>query len=71
MARPSTSFGRGILAGLLLAIGTVGAHWFITADAYRATNVDRSLTGIQIVIGFGGAAWLALLERRVAWRSAA
>ena len=71
MARPTTSFGRGIMAGLLLAIGTFGAHWFITPDAYRATTLDRALVVVQILVGFGGAAWLTLVDRRVTRRSAA
>ena len=71
MARQSTSFGRGMLAGVLVMVGALGAHWFITPDALGATAFDRVFTGAQILVGFGGAVWVGLWDRFETRRSAA
>jgi len=71
MARRSTSFGRGTTAGILIALGALGAHWFITPAAYRASSFDRVVTAVQILVGFGGALWLAIWDRHITHGSAA
>ncbi|MEO7040980.1 MAG: hypothetical protein ABI035_01845 [Gemmatimonadaceae bacterium] len=61
----SEVFGRGALAGVLAMVGAIAAHWFITParhpDAGRWAQIA---TLVELVVGFGGAAWLTWRQAR-------
>jgi hypothetical protein len=58
------SFDRGMLAGMLLMLGAIALHWFITPMRHPdAGTIEYWLTGIQAVVGIGGAIWLIVRRR--------
>jgi hypothetical protein len=56
------AFKRGMMAGILLMIGSHAVNWFIS---HPGASTNRALmVGLQLVIGLGGGAWLILQQRR-------
>jgi hypothetical protein len=63
--RQHSGFADGVLAGLLLSLGAQAIHWFITPMAHPDASTARELgVVIQAAVGFGGALWLCLRQRR-------
>lgn len=70
--RKSTAFSRGVLTGVLAMIGASAAHWLITPMQHPdASIMQQLLTVVQLLIGFGGALWLAVRERNYGTAEAA
>ena len=63
---PPDSFGPGVLAGTLFALGAQALHWFITPAAHPdASTAQAVAVAAQAALGFGVAGWLVWRARRV------
>lgn len=58
------AFERGGAAGVLLALGAMAVHWFISPAALDATGLRQAAVAAQALVGFGGALLLWLNQRR-------
>jgi hypothetical protein len=66
----SSGFDRGVLAGMLIAIGAVSGNWLITPHP-GATTLRTIGVVAQAVLTFGVGAWLIARERSLQTRQAA
>ena len=52
-------FVRGLFVGLLSGLGSQAVHWFITPMAHPDASSLREVgVALQLLVGYGGAAWL-------------
>jgi threonine/homoserine/homoserine lactone efflux protein len=59
------SFESGVTAGMLLMLGSIAAHWFITPAAHSdAGPVHTAFAAAQLAAGWGGGGWLLWRARR-------
>jgi len=60
----ASSFSQGVLTGMLLAIGAVTTHWFITPAYFAASRARTIAVAVQGVLAFGVAAILWIRHAR-------
>ena len=66
----SSGFDRGVLAGMLIAVGAVSGNWLITP--HRGASTLRTVGVVaQAVLTLGIGTWLILRERGRQKRQAA
>jgi len=58
------AFQRGAAAGVLLALGAMAMHWFISPASLEATGLRHAAVAGQALVGFVGALLLWLNQRR-------
>jgi len=60
----NASFYRGVLAGILLALGGQAVYWFVTPMSHPdASALRAAAVAVQAAVGFGGALWLFIRQR--------
>jgi hypothetical protein len=60
----TSGFGAGVVAGILLSLAAISAHWLITPARHpNATSANTIFAWALIALGVGGFAWLYLHNR--------
>ena len=60
----SSGFERGVIAGILVAIGASAVNWFITPMNHPDASTLRNVgVAIQAIVGLGVGIWLIIRER--------
>jgi len=60
----SSGFERGVIAGILVAIGASAVNWFITPMSHPDASTLRNVgVAIQATVGLGVGIWLIMRER--------
>ena len=65
----SSGFNRGVLAGLLIAVGAMSGNWLITPHPDASTLRTMGVVA-QAVLAFGFGVWLIARERNLQKRQA-
>jgi len=66
----SSGFDRGVLAGMLIAVGAASGNWLVTPHPGASTLRTIGVVA-QVVLGIGVGAWMIVRERGLQKRQAA
>ncbi len=58
------AFDQGMVAGVFLMLGANAVYWFISFWNSEVSPVKTILVTIQLVVGFGAAAWFLFRRTR-------